>query len=76
MNADYLAFDLGAESGRAILGRLRSGFLHLEEIHRFPNQPIRKEGSLRWNIRALWSEMRRGLDRVTDARPTSIGVDT
>jgi rhamnulokinase len=76
MNADYLAFDLGAESGRAILGRLRSGLLHLEEIHRFPNQPIRKKGSLRWNIRALWSEMRRGLNRVTGATLTSIGVDT
>jgi len=76
MNADYLAFDLGAESGRAILGRLRSGVLHLEELHRFPNQPIRKEGSLRWNIGALWSEMRRSLDRVTDAKLASIGVDT
>jgi rhamnulokinase len=75
MNGNYLAFDLGAESGRAMLGRLRSGVLDLQEIHRFPNEPIRKEGSLRWDIRALWTEMRRSLDLTTDTL-TSIGVDT
>ena len=37
----YLAFDLGAESGRAMLGKLAGGRLELEELHRFPNQPVR-----------------------------------
>src|SRR6185295_15202701 len=76
MNADYLAFDLGAESGRAMLGRLRSGILELTEIHRFPNQPVRQNGSLRWNVRGLWSEMKRGLELVPDSSLASIGVDT
>jgi rhamnulokinase len=79
MKDDYLAFDLGAESGRAMLGRLRSGILSLEEIHRFPNQPIRSAGTLRWDVRALWREMQRGLQRGLDRADgalTSIGVDT
>lgn len=75
MNADYLAFDLGAESGRAMLGRLRSGILDLTEIHRFPNQPLRENGSLRWNVRGLWTEMRRSLDGLGDVALASIGVD-
>jgi len=76
MHADYLAFDVGAESGRAMLGRLRSGILELTEIHRFPNQPVRQNGSLRWNVRGLWSEMKRGLELVPDSSLASIGVDT
>jgi rhamnulokinase len=75
LNADYLAFDLGAESGRAMLGRLRSGILDLTEIHRFPNQPLRENGSLRWNVRGLWTEMRRSLDGLRDVALASIGVD-
>lgn len=78
MNATYLAFDLGAESGRAMLGRLRSGVLDLTEIHRFPNEAIREGGSLRWDLPRLWLEMQRGLDKVASggAAPASIGVDT
>jgi rhamnulokinase len=75
MTADYLAFDLGAESGRAMLGHFRDGQLALEEIHRFPNQPVRENGSLRWDIRRLWTEMRRALDRAPKGL-VSIGVDT
>ena len=78
MNATYLAFDLGAESGRAMLGRLRSGLLDLTEIHRFPNEPIRERASLRWDLPRLWLEMQRGLEKVASdgAALTSIGVDT
>jgi rhamnulokinase len=75
MNADYLAFDLGAESGRAMLGRLRSGVLDLTEVHRFPNQPLSDGGSLRWNVRGLWAEMRRSVDSLPDTALASIGVD-
>jgi rhamnulokinase len=75
MNADYLAFDLGAESGRAMLGHLRSGILELREIHRFTNQPIRDGESLRWDIRALYAQMRRAIGML-DAPLTSMGVDT
>jgi len=44
----FLAFDLGAESGRAVLGCLDSGRLKIKEIHRFPNGPIQEESSLHW----------------------------
>src|SRR3954462_12046816 len=76
MTAHFLAIDLGAESGRAMLGRLGAGVLSLDEICRFPNGPVRDNGSLRWDIRRLWSEIRRGLDRSADREPESIGVDT
>jgi rhamnulokinase len=71
----YLAFDLGAESGRAILGNLDVGIVTLQEIHRFANEPVRTAGSLHWDVQRLWLEMQRALD---ESLPTldSIGVDT
>src|SRR5271157_1416503 len=72
----YFAFDLGAESGRAILGELRSGILEVREVCRFPNQPVHERGSLRWDILRLWLEMQRALDRVPFSRLDGIGVDT
>lgn len=75
VSAQFLAFDLGAESGRAIVGRLRSGLLDISEIHRFPNDPVRQHGALQWDVLRLWLEMRRALDRAPDALD-SIGVDT
>ncbi len=76
MSAHFLAIDLGAESGRAILGRLCNGALSLDEVCRFPNAPVRDNGSLRWDIRRLWTEIRAGLGRSADRKPESIGVDT
>ncbi len=75
MTANYLAFDLGAESGRAILARLRSGVLGVEEIHRFQNVPLLDATSLRWNVAALWAEMRHALDSPLPAL-AGVGVDT
>jgi len=57
-------------------GRLCKGVLSLDEVCRFPNGPVRDNGSLRWDIRRLWREIRSGLDRSADTRPESIGVDT
>src|SRR5580704_10561120 len=54
----YLAFDLGAESGRAILGRFESGRLSIEEIRRFRNEPIIQKDGLHWNVGRLWEEMK------------------
>jgi len=76
MSANFLAIDLGAESGRVMRGRLCSGVLSLDELCRFPNAPVRDNGSLHWDIRRLWSEIQKGLDRSADRRPDSIGVDT
>jgi rhamnulokinase len=75
----YLAFDLGAESGRAMLGTLDGGRLVLEELHRFPNTPVRVFSALYWDILRLWHEIQHGLAVATRERkltPAGIGVDT
>jgi rhamnulokinase len=75
----YLAFDLGAESGRAMLGTLAGGRLDLEELHRFPNTPVRVFSALYWDILRLWHEIQHGLAVATRERklaPAGIGVDT
>ena len=59
--ATYLAFDLGAESGRAFLGSLQNGKLGIEEIHRFPNEPVEYGGSMHWDAPRIWHEMRKAL---------------
>jgi rhamnulokinase len=76
MAARFLAFDLGAESGRAISARLDGGVLTLGRVARFPNEPVRVDESLRWNAPELWANMQRALDGCADTeRPDSIGVD-
>jgi rhamnulokinase len=75
----YLAFDLGAESGRAILGTLQSGRLALEELHRFSNTPVRVFSSLHWDTLRLWHEIQQGLriaGRERQIALDGIGVDT
>ncbi len=71
----YLAFDFGAESGRALLGRLKSGVLTLEEVHRFPNEPVEYGGSLHWDLPRLWLEVRKTLSRLEHSPLAGIGVD-
>jgi len=72
-----LAFDLGATSGRAILGRLSGGKLELQEIHRFPNEPVRYNGELHWDMPRLWREVQAGLHAAARCGPVAaIGVDT
>jgi rhamnulokinase len=61
---NYLACDLGAESGRLMLGCIDRRRITLEEIHRFANRPIQVNGSLCWNIEALWSEFQNGLRKA------------
>jgi rhamnulokinase len=72
----FLAFDLGAESGRAILGRLRSGVIDLQEVHRFSTDAVRRSGSLQWDILRIWQEMRRAFDLVGRVSLEGVGVDT
>jgi len=71
----YLAFDFGAQSGRAVLAHLASGILTTEEVHRFPNDPVEEGGSLHWDAPRLWSEMRTALTRLSDIKLAGIGVD-
>jgi rhamnulokinase len=75
VSSDYLAFDLGAESGRAMRGSLRGGVLSLSEVCRFPNGPTRDNGSLRWDLHRLWREMKQALSHVSESRFESIGAD-
>ncbi|MFZ3342508.1 MAG: rhamnulokinase family protein [Terriglobales bacterium] len=72
----YLAFDLGAESGRAVLGYLNSGILRIEEVRRFGNDPVEYGGSLHWDMPRLWLEMRKALAGLKETRLDGIGVDT
>ncbi|HBZ84745.1 MAG TPA: rhamnulokinase, partial [Verrucomicrobia subdivision 6 bacterium] len=62
----HAAVDLGAESGRVILGTLSKGRLTIEEIHRFPNHMREKEGGLRWDLRHLETEILAGLKKIGD----------
>jgi rhamnulokinase len=64
MNQFHLAIDLGAESGRLMLGTLAEGQVSLEELHRFPNTPLRAGDSLHWNIEALFAEVKVGLRKA------------
>ncbi len=59
----YLAIDLGAESGRAIIGRLSATGIALEEVHRFANAPVRVGATLYWDVLGLWRDIRLGLGR-------------
>jgi rhamnulokinase len=72
----YLAFDFGAESGRAILGQLKSGVLTTQEIHRFKNEPVEYGGSLHWDVARLWYEVRKSLSAARDRVLAGMAVDT
>jgi rhamnulokinase len=76
VTAHFLAFDLGAESGRAMVGTLERGVLDVRELHRFANEPVRQNGALFWDILHLWQEMRRALEQNGRRRLESIGVDS
>lgn len=75
----YLAFDFGAESGRAIVGTLDQGRLTLEEIHRFPNVTVRLDTGLHWDALRLFHDIQHALHiagRERNLRIDGIGVDT
>jgi rhamnulokinase len=78
MPRNFLAFDLGAESGRALLGKLDGAKLTLEEKHRFSNPMGRMNGHLHWNLLAQWEELKTGLRKAAagGAKIDGIGVDT
>jgi rhamnulokinase len=80
MPLNILALDLGAESGRAILGRLNGDQLELKEIHRFPNGPVRLPDGLHWNALGLFEQLKAGLRQArAEVGPgglASAGLDT
>ncbi len=78
----YLAIDIGASSGRHLLGWLENGKMITEEIYRFQNLPseVKNETatSLTWNIRRLFEEILNGLKKAAEIGkiPVSVGIDT
>jgi rhamnulokinase len=76
-NAQFLALDLGAESGRAILGSLERQMLQIKEISRFPNQMLPLHGHLYWNVFRLFEEIRKGLEiSFAKAKINGLALDT
>ena len=76
--ANYIAVDLGAESGRVMLVRLVNEKIAIEEVHRFPNGPATQGDSLRWDIDRLFGEIKTGLKKAFEIEKDiqSIGLDT
>ncbi len=74
----YLAIDIGASSGRHILGHRENGKICLEEIYRFPNGVAMKNGHLCWDLEKLFQEILTGLKRcaATGKYPATMGIDT
>ena len=87
LEKNYLAIDLGAESGRGILGKLFQGRIELAEIHRFATGPVSlptryptqvsDDSSMVWDFVRFWQEINDCVRRISkEERITSMGVDT
>ena len=74
----YLAIDIGASSGRHILGYIENSKLHLEEIHRFENYITNQNGTLVWDIEHLVSEVKKGIAKCKEIGkiPCTVAIDT
>ena len=71
------AVDLGASSGRVMVGTVAPGVLELDEVHRFPNGPVRAEGTLYWDILGIHREVLAGLRLAARSGPIdAIGIDS
>jgi rhamnulokinase len=77
-NKSFLAFDLGATSGRSILGTLENGRLQMKELTRFPNQMLQIGNHFHWNIYSLFENFKAALAAVKNegVEISSIGIDT
>ncbi len=74
----YLAIDIGASSGRHVLGSVSDGRIVLEEMHRFDNVQVRRRGHDCWDIDMIWENVLVGLEKCAKAGkvPEFIGIDT
>jgi len=78
-NKNFLAFDLGAESGRAILGTFSDGLINTREIHRFPTGMLKKGDHYHWDIFRIYKEIIKGIKICVEKeknQPDSVGIDT
>lgn len=78
MQKYYLAVDIGASGGRHILAYMQGGRMVLEEVHRFPNRMIKKDGELCWDTEQLFEEIKAGMRACAAIGkiPYSMGIDT
>ncbi|OQA01636.1 MAG: Rhamnulokinase [Planctomycetes bacterium ADurb.Bin401] len=77
--SQYIAVDLGAESGRVMLGSVSDNNIELAEIHRFSNGPVQQNDSLRWDFEKLFSEIKTGIAAATKTakgKISGIAVDS
>ena len=75
---NFLGFDIGASSGRAMLGRFDGERLEMQEVHRFLNEPVELAGRFCWDVPRLFFEMKQALNKVSrkDVQVDAIGIDT
>lgn len=72
-----LAFDFGASSGRAVVGTFDGRTIHMEEVHRFANDPVMVRGTMYWDVLRLFHEIKQGMTKAYLSGPVaSIGIDT
>jgi rhamnulokinase len=76
MATHYLACDLGADSGRLMLGTLDHGKIAVEELHRFPNGPVKTGGALHWNIDGLFAGLKTGLQQAAARNLPIAGISS
>ncbi len=76
---NFLAIDLGASSGRVLLGQWDGAHFNVRELHRFANGPVDLLGHQHWDVLCIWAEIKRGLTKYTaqfDRPLAGVGVDT
>ena len=78
MSKYYLAIDIGASSGRHILGSVENGKIKLEEVYRFPNGAINKNGKKCWDFDSLFDHVVKGIAKCAEIgkKPELLGIDT
>jgi rhamnulokinase len=77
--SNYIAIDLGASTGRVLLGRWDGARFDLQELHRFDNEPVTVMGHLHWDVLRLWAEIKQGIARYAaqgHEQLSGIGVAT
>lgn len=74
----FLAVDIGASSGRHILGKMQDGKMTIEEVYRFENGMIKKDGHLYWDVEHLAREIIAGMKKCGEIGkiPVTVGIDT
>ncbi|MBW1717782.1 MAG: hypothetical protein JRJ77_18570 [Deltaproteobacteria bacterium] len=68
----FLAFDIGAESGRALLGTLEKNEIQVQEVYRFNNRMISKGGHVYWDVHYLFQEIKKGISKGANASKSSV----